>query len=227
MIEFRDVCKYYQIGEHKITALEHANLKIASGELVSIMGASGSGKTSCMNILGLLDRPSSGQYFLVDTEVSTLSNDKLAHLRNYYIGFVFQQFFLLPRLTALQNVGLPLIYRGTPPAEIKERSLASLDRVGMSQYVDHRPNQLSGGQQQRVAIARALVTDPTVILADEPTGALDSKTGQIVMDLLLHINQQENATIIIVTHDQKVALQCQRIIRLSDGRVIEGGEESP
>lgn len=220
MIELRDVYKIYHIGDHEVHALNGISFSIGKGELVAIMGASGSGKSTAMNIIGVLDHPTSGEYYLNGEKVLALSGDILAGLRNRTIGFVFQQFFLLPRLTALQNVSLPLTYRGLNPKEIKERALASLEKVGMADFINHRPNELSGGQQQRVAIARALVTAPAVILADEPTGALDSKTGQSVMDLLIELNQKDHATIIIVTHDLSVAQQCQRIIKLKDGAIV-------
>jgi putative ABC transport system ATP-binding protein len=222
MIKLQNVYKTYQIGEHQVHALDGINVKIEDGELISIMGASGSGKTTMMNILGLLDRPTSGHYYLKNKEVSKLNRNDLAYLRNRTIGFIFQQFFLFPRWNALQNVMLPLVYRDTPLGEMKKRALESLARVGMAEFINHKPSELSGGQQQRVAIARALVGHPAVILADEPTGSLDSKTGQDVMNLLIELNQKEKATIIIVTHDNNVAKQCSRIIRISDGKIIDG-----
>ena len=220
MIEFRNISKIYHLGGHEVRALDDVSFQIKDAEMVALMGASGSGKSTAMNILGLLDRPTGGAYYLNQKEVSTLSSDELARLRNHTIGFVFQSFFLLPRLTAIQNVSLPLTYTNMKTSEIKERALSNLQKVGMDRFVDHKPNQLSGGQQQRVAIARALITDPDVIFADEPTGALDSKTGQDVMNLLISIHRDHNATIIIVTHDPLVAEQCQRVIRLKDGKVI-------
>lgn len=173
-----------------------------------------------MNILGLLDQPTSGEYFLDNQRVDKYTSDDRAVLRNRLIGFVFQGFFLLPRLSALQNVGLPLVYRNMETAEINELALKSLEKVGMGKWAHHRPNQLSGGQQQRVAIARALIGSPKMILADEPTGALDSKTGQEVLNLLLELNQEFGATIVLVTHDRHVASQCQRIIQMVDGNVV-------
>lgn len=226
MIELRNVTKFYQIGDTTIHAVDGISFTIDDGELVAIIGASGSGKTTTMNILGLLDAPTSGEYYLNNREVSTLTGDEQAMQRNRSIGFIFQSFFLLPRLTALQNVGLPLHYRGTPEAEIKKNSLDYLEKVGMRKFANHRPNQLSGGQQQRVAIARALVGDPHLILADEPTGALDSKTGQDVMNLLKTFNQNEKATIVIVTHNDHIAEQCDRIIRVSDGKIVQETRKS-
>lgn len=194
---------------------------IEEGDMLAIMGESGSGKSTLMNIIGLLDRPDSGSYLLNGEEVAGLSDDKLANLRNHYIGFVFQQFFLLPRLTATQNVALPLSYRGTPKEEVAERVAYLLDRVGMGQRAHHRPNELSGGQQQRVAVARALVGNPSLILADEPTGALDSKTSAEVMDLFLALNQEEKRTIIIITHDSHVGDACSRRIFMRDGVIVD------
>lgn len=219
LIELNDIRKIYPLGDHELTVLKGIDLAIMPGELVAIIGASGSGKSSLLNIIGLLDRPTSGTYHLQGKEVSSLPDKELARLRNQMIGFVFQSFFLLPRLTAVQNVGLPLLYRGIKAEENKQRSLAMLERVGMGPWAQHKPNQLSGGQQQRVAIARALVGSPRVILADEPTGALDSKTGQDVMDLFRTLNTADGVTIIIVTHDAKIAAQCQRTIHIQDGLI--------
>lgn len=205
------------------TALKGINLSIERGELVTIIGSSGSGKTTTMNILGLLDRPSSGKYYLEGEDTSTLSLDEVADLRNEKIGFIFQSFFLLPRLTALQNVMLPLSYRRHHPSgekRDKNRALTMLGKVGMSNHINHKPNELSGGQQQRVAIARALVGTPSIILADEPTGALDSKNSHDVLQLLKELNKTEGATIIIITHDPDVANQSERIIKIADGKII-------
>lgn len=220
MIQLQQISKIYQTEDYKQTALEAVDLTIARGEFLAIMGASGSGKSTLMNILGLLDRPSSGHYYLKDQEISQLDEDSQARIRNESIGFVFQSFFLLPRMTALQNVGLPLSYRGLKPADIEAQAQAMLEKVGMARWAKHRPNQLSGGQQQRVAIARALIVNPDLILADEPTGALDSKIGQAIIELFLELNRHEQATIILVTHDQHVAQQCQRTIVLADGRIL-------
>ncbi len=199
--------------------LRGVSINIEKGELVAIMGSSGSGKSTIMNIIGCLDRPTKGNYYLDGKEVSTLSDDELAEIRNRKLAFVFQQFYLLPRLTAEQNVALPLKYRDTNEKEIKQRVMAMLTKVGMAERAHHRPNELSGGQQQRVAIARALVGDAEVILADEPTGALDSVTTNEVMQLFLELNEKDGKTIIIVTHDPKIGGQCKRIIRVSDGHI--------
>lgn len=224
MIELQDITKTFQLGKNELQILKGINLKVEKGELLALMGASGSGKSTTMNIVGLLDRPTSGQYLLDGQEVSKLSNDTWAELRNKSIGFVFQTFFLLPRLTALQNVGLPLIYRNIKTSEIKERAMHSLEKVKMADRADHKPSELSGGQQQRVAIARALVGGPQIILADEPTGALDTQTSQGVMELLIHINKEDKATIVIVTHDPHVAEQCARTVYMKDGQLTTEAE---
>ncbi len=220
MIELKNISKSYTLEQHLVTALVDINFRIDPGELVALMGSSGSGKTTTMNIIGLLDKPTTGQYCLNQQDVSNLSDDEAADIRNQEFGFIFQLFFLLPRYNALQNVGLPLTYRNLQAIAIEQQAYASLERVGIAQLFDHKPNQLSGGQQQRVAIARALVGKPKILLADEPTGALDSKTGTEIMDLLISINRQEKTTIILVTHDNNVARQCDRIIRIIDGRII-------
>ncbi len=224
MIELRDIVKSYQMGEATQTVLHGVSLDIYKNDLLAIMGASGSGKSTLMNIIGLLDRPNSGSYHLHGREVSTLQNVELAQLRNETIGFVFQQFFLLPRLTAEQNVGLPLTYRQMSQREIKPLVMAMLDRVGMADRAHHRPSELSGGQQQRVAIARALIGKPALILADEPTGALDTKTGDEVMELFLNLNRDENTTVVIITHDPDIAKQCRRCIHISDGNILNDGD---
>lgn len=219
LIKLMDLVKIYHLEGISSTVLKEVSLTVNEGDLLAIVGASGSGKSTLMNIIGLLDKPDSGTYLLKNRNVAGLSDDESADLRNQSIGFVFQQFNLLPRFTAMQNVALPLTYRGTSAGEIKEKVLHALDRVGMQHYARHRPTQLSGGQQQRVAIARALVTEPQVILADEPTGALDSRTGSEVMNLFLTLHA-EGRTIIMVTHDEHVAAQCKRRITLADGVVI-------
>lgn len=217
LIKTRALDKGYILGEETLYVLKKINLEIGKGEFVAIMGASGSGKSTLMNILGLLDKPDRGSYQINGAEVSGLSDDERSALRNKVMGFVFQSFFLLPRLNAIQNVGLPLLYRGVDGMERRQQALEILEKVGMLPYVNHRPQELSGGQQQRVAIARALVGKPRIIFADEPTGALDSKTGDDVMALFKRLNEQEQVTFVVVTHDPKIAGQCSRIIRIQDG----------
>jgi putative ABC transport system ATP-binding protein len=221
LIELKAVTKVYQTEASEFHALKGIDFQLQRGEMIAIVGASGSGKSTLMNIIGFLDHCTAGQYLFLGENVSRLQDEELSTIRNKKIGFVFQSFFLLPRLNALQNVMLPLFYRGVDNDLAKEKSLTMLEKVGMKSFVDHKPNQLSGGQQQRVAIARALVTDPEVILADEPTGALDSATGQEVLDLFIHLNCHEQRTIVIVTHDHDVSRQCQRIVTLKDGKVLE------
>ena len=221
LIKLHDLHKSYHLGKQTLPVLKGINLKVDAGEIVSIMGSSGSGKSTLMNILGLLDRHDQGEFYLNEKLIGNYSDNQLSELRNQNIGFIFQQFFLLPRLTALQNVSLPLIYRGITGKTAKEKCLEQLELVGMADYISHKPHELSGGQQQRVAIARALVAEPQLILADEPTGALDSKIGQEVMDLFLSLNQQQNKTVLVITHDSSIAKQCQRIIHLKDGLIIE------
>jgi putative ABC transport system ATP-binding protein len=220
VIETRDLTKVYKMGEVEVHALRGATLTIDRGEVVSIMGPSGSGKSTMMNILGCLDRPTSGTYTLDGSEVSKMSSDELAVIRNRKVGFVFQSFNLLPRSTALSNVELPMRYAGVTSGR-DERAKAALIAVGLGDRVHHRPTELSGGQQQRVAIARALINDPAIVMADEPTGNLDSKSGDEIMELILNLNKEKGTTIIIVTHDPKIAQLTQRVIRLSDGMVVE------
>jgi putative ABC transport system ATP-binding protein len=219
VIELKDISKIYKAGDSELIALDNVSVNVEKEEMVAIMGESGSGKSTMLNIIGVLDKPTLGEYWLNGTEVENLKGDALSVIRNKEIGFVFQSFFLLPRMTALQNVMLPLRYRGVPSSESLHRSEAMLEKVGIKHLATHRPNQMSGGQQQRVAIARALIGDPAVILADEPTGALDSKTSQEVMDLFISLNKKDKKTIVIVTHDAGVGKQCQRIIRLQDGKI--------
>lgn len=219
LISIKDLVKNYHLEGISSTVLKEISLTVNEGELLAIVGASGSGKSTLMNIIGLLDKADSGSYMLRDRVVAGLTDDELADLRNHSIGFIFQQFNLLPRFNAMQNVALPLTYRGVAPDEIKERVLNALTHVGMRDYARHRPMQLSGGQQQRVAIARALVTEPQVLLADEPTGALDSRTGTDVMNLFLRLHA-EGRTIIMVTHDEHVAALCKRRITLADGVIV-------
>lgn len=219
LIALTNLIKTYYLEGISSTVLKEVTLKVYAGELVAIVGASGSGKSTLMNIIGLLDQADSGTYFLGDRNVVALTDNESALLRNQHIGFVFQQFNLLPRFTAMQNVALPLVYRGTEASEINKQVLAVLEQVGMSRFAHHRPTQLSGGQQQRVAIARALVTNPQVILADEPTGALDSQTSKDVMNLFLTLNNQ-GRTLIIITHDESIASLCTRRIVLADGAIV-------
>lgn len=220
LVNLTNITKIYRTGSGEFHALKGIDFHINSGEMLAIVGSSGSGKSTLMNIIGFLDHCTSGNYFFLNEDVSDLRDAELARIRNQRIGFVFQSFFLLPRLNVLQNVMLPLFYRGTDKGEAKQKSLEILAKVGMKRFAEHKPNQLSGGQQQRVAIARALSGDPEIILADEPTGSLDSKTGQEVMDLFLDLNQKENRTIAIVTHDLGVSRQCQRVITLKDGNIV-------
>ena len=219
LIELKNITKSYLLGQKEMVVLHDISMAVHHKDLLAIMGSSGSGKSTTMNIIGLLDKASSGSYRLNGMNVSSLSDDEMAKIRNQNIGFVFQQFYLLPKLNAEQNVALPLTYRNMPKSEIKERVYTMLERVNMADRAHHRPSELSGGQQQRVAIARALVAEPRVILADEPTGALDSKTSSEVMELFLTLNQQDSTTIIIVTHDEKVGELCKQRFVMSDGQI--------
>lgn len=221
-IELKDICKTYKMGESIIHANKNINIQIQKGELVAIIGKSGSGKSTIMNIIGALDTPTSGQYFLNSQDVSKIKGDNLAKLRNQMIGFVFQQYNLLPRQNLLENVGLPLLYSGIKEKERKKRSLQVLAKVNMDKKWRHLPSQLSGGQQQRVSIARALVNNPSLILADEPTGALDSKTSREVLDLLKKLNEEGN-TIVLITHDNSIAMETKRVIQISDGQILFDG----
>jgi putative ABC transport system ATP-binding protein len=223
LIELVDVARYYQMGDERIAALDGVGFSVDAGEMVAIVGTSGSGKSTLLNILGCLDTPSRGQYRLGGHDVQDLSDDDRARARNRQIGFVFQSFQLLHRATAQKNVALPLVYRGIPARERKARAAKALERVGLGARMKHRPYQLSGGQRQRTAIARALVTEPSLLLCDEPTGNLDSATSKDIM-ALFHKLHDEGNTIIIVTHEPTVAAQCPRAIRIVDGKILADGE---
>ncbi len=225
LIEFMKVSKLYQMGDSVITAADQISMRIEKGEFVSIVGSSGSGKSTCMNIIGCLDVPTSGTYLLDGKDVGNMNKNELAEIRNEKLGFIFQQYNLLPKLSLLENVEVPLLYAGMPKRERRELAAAALRQVGLGDKLRHKPNQLSGGQQQRVSIARALAGRPAVILADEPTGALDSRTGREVLKLLQDLHQAGN-TVVLITHDNSIAVQAQRIIRLEDGRVVYDGPSS-
>jgi len=220
LISLENIYKTYDSGETEVHALSGVNLIINSGEYCAIMGSSGSGKSTMMNILGCLDRPTSGNYYLNGENVASLSSQKLASVRNLQIGFVFQQFHLLPQLTALENVMLPMIYAGVSDGEQKKRATSALTKVGLSHRLNNKPNQLSGGQQQRVAIARSIVNNPLILLADEPTGALDSETTKEVLQIFRNLND-EKMTIILVTHEHDVGEEAKRIIHFADGKIID------
>jgi putative ABC transport system ATP-binding protein len=219
LIRIQEITKIYKMGEVEVHALRGVSLEIAEGEFAAIMGPSGSGKSTLMNIIGCLDQPTSGRYWLDSTDVSTLNDNSLADIRNQKIGFVFQTFNLLARTTAFQNVTLPLIYAGVGARERRRRSEAALATVGLGDRLNHRPNELSGGQQQRVAIARALVSEPAIILADEPTGNLDTQSGEEITSILRQLNEQRGLTVLFVTHDAEIAQHTRRIVRLRDGQV--------
>ena len=223
MLRLVDICKSFRLGPIHVDVLQGVNLEVNRGDLLSIMGASGCGKSTLMNIIGLLDQPTSGSYLLEGREVSAMDDNELSTIRNASIGFVFQSFHLLPRLTAQENVGLPLVYRRLGDKEIRQRSQVVLEKVGMHNRAAHKPNELSGGQQQRVAIARALVGEPSILLADEPTGALDPRIGQEVLQIFLRLNAEEGLTVIIITHDRTIARQCLRRTRLNNGVLREDG----
>ena len=221
MLELVDICKSYRLGPVEVEVLKGARLVVEAGDLLSIMGPSGSGKSTLMNIVGLLGRPTSGTYRLGGRDVSALNDRALSAFRNAHIGFVFQSFNLLGHLTALENAALPLVYRGLGGREMRRRAGAILEKVGMGDRLGHRPDQLSGGQKQRVAIARALVGTPSVVLADEPTGALDSDTAEEVMRLMIRLNRDEEIAVVIITHDPVVSMQCRRRAVIRDGVLFE------
>ncbi len=219
MIKLEEITKVYPMGKRELTVLRGVNLDIEQGELVAIMGPSGSGKSTMLNLIGCLDKPTSGSYYLEDREVSRLSSNELARVRGEKIGFIFQTFNLLPRISALANVELGLKY-SDKGNHYRDRALAALDKVGLSDRAHHRPTELSGGEQQRVAIARALVKNPPLILADEPTGNLDSQSGAEIISILTSLHAEQNITLVVVTHDNNIAHRCQRIVHLKDGQIV-------
>ena len=223
LIELRNIYKIYQMGSTEVRANDGISLNIYRGEFVAIVGKSGSGKSTLMNIIGALDVPTEGDYFLGGEDVSHMSDDQLAEIRNKTIGFIFQQYNLLPKDSLLENVELPLLYAGVPKEERRQRAMQALRRVGLEDKWKNRPKQLSGGQQQRVSIARALAGNPSLILADEPTGALDSRTSREVLDFLKELNQEGN-TIVIITHDSSIALEAKRVVRIKDGKINFDGD---
>ena len=220
LIELKDVYKIYHMGDEDVHALDGVSLTIDKGEFVAIVGQSGSGKSTAMNIIGCLDVPTSGTYHLGGVDVSTMDDDQQAEIRNKMLGFIFQQYNLIPKLTVLENVELPLIYQGIDPIDRRELAIQALTRVGLADRAQHKPTQMSGGQQQRVAIARAISTHPPIIMADEPTGALDSRTGHEVLGFLQQLNK-EGSTVILITHDNGIAATARRIVRIADGKIIE------
>ena len=227
LIEFKDVCKYYYMGDTTVIAADHISFPIDYGEFVAIVGKSGSGKSTCMNIIGCLDVPTDGDYYLDGRDVGKLNKNQLAEIRNEKLGFIFQQYNLLPKLNLVENVEIPLMYAGYGRSERRKRAREALEQVGLGDKYRNRPNQLSGGQQPRVSIARALVGRPPVILADEPTGALDSRTGREVL-AMLHELHKDGHTVVLITHDNSIAATAQRIIRLKDGKVVyDGPADSP
>jgi putative ABC transport system ATP-binding protein len=220
LIDIRDITKVYDMGEERVHALNGVSLGVERGEYVAVMGPSGSGKSTLMNLIGCLDTPTSGSYVLNGREVARMTDDELAQIRNQEIGFVFQTFNLLPRTTALQQVELPLVYSGVPKKDRRDRAVRALEAVGLGDRMGHHPNEMSGGQRQRVAVARALINDPSILLADEPTGNLDSQTGAEIMTLFDELNSRGN-TIILVTHEEDIAAHARRIVRLRDGKIRE------
>lgn len=223
LIEVREISKLYRLGDVDVQALDSVSMTIEKGEFLSIMGSSGSGKSTFMNIIGCLDRPTGGRYLLEGVDVAGLTRDELSTIRNKKIGFVFQGFNLLSRTSALENVELPMLYNGLPGKERKLQALAALEKVGLSGRGKHHPNQLSGGQQQRVAIARALVNKAPIILADEPTGNLDTKTSREIMELFVKLNEESGITVIVVTHEHDIAAYSKRTVRFLDGKIVSDG----
>ena len=225
VIDMQGIVKRYYEGEpNELEILHGIDLKVFQGEFVSIVGESGSGKSTLMNMIGALDRPTEGQYFLGGRDISKLQDEELSDIRNQEIGFVFQNFCLIPRMSAVRNVEIPLMYANMPPKQRRERAMELLALVGMEERADHKPNELSGGQNQRVAIARAMANDPHILLADEPTGALDSKTGHLVMDIFHRLHEEQDKTIVLITHSQELAHETERMITTSDGRIIADKE---
>ncbi|PTN38490.1 ABC transporter ATP-binding protein [Desulfonatronum sp. SC1] len=224
LFKLENIRKSFTLGPVQVEVLKGVDLEVGAGELVSIMGTSGCGKSTLMNVIGFLDQPTSGRYLMEGRETSSLSDRELSTIRNQKIGFVFQQFNLLGRLTALENVCLPLIYRGMAEREQRRIAREMLERVGMAERAGHKPTELSGGQQQRVAIARALAGSPSIILADEPTGALDTQVGQDIMNLFLELNATQRITTILITHDPLIAAQCRRVVRMKDGVIADGAQ---
>ena len=227
--DMQGIVKRYYVGQpNELEILHGIDLKVFQGEFVSIVGESGSGKSTLMNMIGALDRPTEGQYFLSGRDISKLQDEELSDIRNQEIGFVFQNFCLIPRMSAVRNVEIPLMYANMPPKQRRERAMELLALVGMEERADHKPNELSGGQNQRVAIARAMANNPNILLADEPTGALDSKTGHLVMDIFHKLHEEQDKTIVLITHSQELAHETERMITISDGRIIAdqgvGGE---
>lgn len=222
LIQINNLTKTYQLGNTKVAAVVNASLTIEEGELIAIMGESGSGKSTLLNLIGLLDTPDSGEYFLDQKNIACLSDNQLSTMRNEKIGFVFQSFYLLPRLSVEHNVSLPLLYRGFNITDASKKAYSTLEKIGIAELTKRKPNELSGGQQQRVAIARALIGDPKVILADEPTGALDSVIGKEIIDVFIKLQVEEKCTVIIVTHDSNIGKRCHREIKIKDGKIIQG-----
>ena len=222
IIEMRNIVKRFYIGQpNELEILHGINLDVKNGEFLSIVGESGSGKSTLMNMIGALDRPTSGAYFMDGMDISRMNDTMLSQLRNERVGFIFQSFHLIPRTNALQNVELPLLYAGVPRKKRREKAMEMLEMVDMADRMDHKPNELSGGQKQRIAIARAMINSPSILLADEPTGALDSKTGRLIMDLFHKLHKEKGKTVVLITHNQDLAMETDRILTLSDGNIVD------